>query len=121
MPYYCDTHTRSAQTTIGKLQTGQVTFISLDHDLGDYEEFGSGYTVALWIENEATMNPKFKMPEWDVHSQNPVGRQKIIKASGARAKATKTGDPCTKAGMTFCWPRKKNAAAKKSAKHMRQR
>ena len=33
------------------LQTGQVTELSLDHDLGD-DARGTGYDVVLWIEEQ---------------------------------------------------------------------
>ncbi len=34
---------------IALLETGDVTHINLDHDLGD-DEHGTGYDVILWIE-----------------------------------------------------------------------
>lgn len=50
------------------LKTGQVTEISLDHDLGD-DERGTGYDVVLWIE-EAVATQNFMPPKMMVHSAN---------------------------------------------------
>ena len=47
------------------LQTGEVTEISLDHDLGD-DQRGTGYDVILWIE-EAVRLRSFIPPRIHVH------------------------------------------------------
>ncbi len=60
---------------IALLETGDVTEISLDHDLGD-DERGTGYDVILWIE-EAVATRMFKPPEIRVHSANSSARQKM--------------------------------------------
>jgi hypothetical protein len=57
------------------LETGQVTEISLDHDLGD-DERGTGYDVVLWIE-EAVITRGFEPPKMSVHSANSSARQKM--------------------------------------------
>ena len=57
------------------LQTGQVTDISLDHDLGD-DERGTGYDVVLWIE-EAVLTRGFVPPSIVVHSANSSAREKM--------------------------------------------
>ncbi|MBT0420858.1 cyclic-phosphate processing receiver domain-containing protein [Morganella morganii] len=57
------------------LQTGEVTLISLDHDLGD-DERGTGYDVLLWIEEQVYLNG-FKAPKIIVHSANTSARQKM--------------------------------------------
>ncbi|MFA6904438.1 MAG: cyclic-phosphate processing receiver domain-containing protein [Gallionellaceae bacterium] len=46
---------------ISLLETGKVTHISLDHDLGN-DFRGTGYDVLLWIEKEIVLN-KFVPPE----------------------------------------------------------
>ncbi len=50
------------------LKTGQVSELSLDHDLGD-DERGTGYDVILWIE-EAVALHGFVPPRIAVHSAN---------------------------------------------------
>lgn len=57
------------------LQSGGVTDISLDHDLGD-DERGTGYDVILWIE-EAVATRGFSPPRITVHSANSSARKKM--------------------------------------------
>ena len=66
---------------IDLLKTGQVTEISLDHDLGD-DERGTGYDVVLWIE-EAVARHSFVPPCIKVHSANTSARDKML--SGIRS------------------------------------
>jgi hypothetical protein len=65
---------RTAEEAIALLKTGDVTEISFDHDLGT--DPVDGETVAKFIE-EAVYFQKIPMPEWTIHSANPVGRQEI--------------------------------------------
>lgn len=60
---------------IALLQSGEVTEISLDHDLGD-DERGTGYDVVLWIE-EAVVLHGFVPPTISVHSANSSARAKM--------------------------------------------
>lgn len=60
---------------IALLKTGEVTDISLDHDLGD-DERGTGYDVVLWIE-EAVFTQEFLPPRITVHSANSSAREKM--------------------------------------------
>ena len=57
------------------LKTGNVSEISLDHDLGD-DERGTGYHVVLWIEEQVHLNG-FKPPKMQVHSANSSARDKM--------------------------------------------
>ncbi len=63
------------EEAIALLRTGQVTEISLDHDLGD-DPRGTGYDVILWIE-EAVMTLNFVPPKITVHSSNASARHKM--------------------------------------------
>jgi hypothetical protein len=68
------------------LKSGQVTEISLDHDLGD-DERGTGYDVVLWIEERVALQG-FIPPKISVHSANVSARAKMeagIRAIMARA------------------------------------
>ncbi|WP_418641720.1 cyclic-phosphate processing receiver domain-containing protein [Vibrio chaetopteri] len=75
---------------IALLKTGDVTEISLDHDLGN-DERGTGYDVLLWIER-AVYTENFVPPLIYVHSANSSARLKMqaaieninIKASSER-------------------------------------
>lgn len=81
MPDKYTMHVRTPDMAILILDTGLVSSISLDHDLG-VDEHGrclSGYDVALYIEAQAAEN-KCKRLTWAVHSANPVGRARIIDA-----------------------------------------
>lgn len=60
---------------IAHLETGAVTELSLDHDLGD-DERGTGYDVVLWIE-EAVALRGFVPPQMRVHSANSSAREKM--------------------------------------------
>ena len=66
---------RWPEEAISFLETGTVTHISLDHDLGD-DEHGTGYDVLLWIE-EAVATRGFRPPEITVHSANTSARKKM--------------------------------------------
>lgn len=54
-------------------QNGLPNFISFDHDLGLEE---SGFDCAKWLVNYC-LDKKKELPEFTVHSQNPVGKQNI--------------------------------------------
>lgn len=69
----------TAQEAIELLNTGQVTFISFDHDLGSPEN-GTGYDVAKWIERAAYLDSSFPIPDYVIHSANPVGVSNIAAA-----------------------------------------
>ena len=69
------------QEAIDLLQTGQVTEISLDHDLGD-DHLGTGYDVILWLEWEVRLHG-FVPPRIHVHSANAAARTRML--AGARA------------------------------------
>ncbi|MEM1007702.1 MAG: cyclic-phosphate processing receiver domain-containing protein [Myxococcota bacterium] len=66
---------RWPQDAIDLLMTGQVTALSLDHDLGD-DDRGTGYDVILWIE-EAVATQGFVPPTISVHSANASARVKM--------------------------------------------
>ena len=66
------------------LITGEVTEISLDHDLGDH--FGrpdgikrerTGYDVLLWIERQVVLEG-FVPPIIHIHTANPVAEKRMI-------------------------------------------
>lgn len=60
---------------IDLLESGLVTDISLDHDLGD-DQRGTGYDVLLWIE-EAVHLRNFSPPRIQVHSANTSARLRM--------------------------------------------
>ena len=78
----------TAQEAINLLKTGQVTFISFDHDLGAPEN-GTGYDVALWVERAVWLG-HIPMLDWAIHSANPVGVKNIDAAMLSAARAWET-------------------------------
>jgi hypothetical protein len=76
MPKDYDIHVKTAEDAIQLLSEGNVTLISLDHDLGQIK---TGYDVAKWIEQSAAIG-SLKRIKLRVHTQNPVGRQNICMA-----------------------------------------
>lgn len=76
---------KTASEAIELLSTGCITFISFDHDLGDVQ---TGYTVACYIEQQV-YNGKIPMPDWEIHSANPVGRKNIKRAMESAERFTK--------------------------------
>ena len=63
------------EEAIKLLETGEVTELSLDHDLGD-DDRGTGYDVILWIE-EKVITQGFIPPKIKVHSANSSAREKM--------------------------------------------
>lgn len=55
-------------------QNGLPDFISFDHDLGLEE---SGFDCAKWLVNYC-LDTDYRLPQFDVHSQNPVGKENIL-------------------------------------------
>lgn len=60
---------------IALLQTGEVTDLSLDHDLGD-DERGTGYTALVWLEEQVVIHG-MTPPRLTIHSANPPARRKM--------------------------------------------
>lgn len=69
--------TYTANGTIYLIKIGQVTHLSLDHDLGDERYSGTGYDVMLYLEERARMDPSFHMPDVKFHTSNPIGRKRM--------------------------------------------
>jgi hypothetical protein len=67
------TRVYTAYGAILALQTGEITEVSLDHDLGTEED---GYDVAQWIEISA-WDETLKRLKWNVHSANPAGASRM--------------------------------------------
>lgn len=78
---------------IALLETGQVTHLSLDHDLGEDSSYANprtGMDVVRWLE-EAVVVRGFKLPRCAVHSMNPVAgplMRQILHALWRRTEVT---------------------------------
>ena len=64
------------------LATGEVTHLSLDHDLGD-DLRGTGYDVLPTIERMINAGELKQLPEITAHTANPSARQKMDSAIAA--------------------------------------
>lgn len=53
--------------------------VSLDHDLGP-PSAGTGYDVALWLEEGLALQDRPLPQDAAIHSANPVGRAKMSAA-----------------------------------------
>ncbi len=70
---------RTAPEAIELLSGHPIEEVSLDHDLGDEPDVGTGYDVACWIEREAFAGRQGRIT-WAVHSANPVGGARMTAA-----------------------------------------
>jgi hypothetical protein len=70
---------RTYQEARSLVDTGQITEVSLDHDLGTDE---TGYDVILWIERQVYFG-QIRKPVIHIHTSNPAGRRKMELARDA--------------------------------------
>ncbi len=70
---------KSASDAIDLLKTDRVSFLSLDHDLGEEK---SGYDVINWLEEQVVAGI-LDVPILTVHSANSPGRENINRAIAA--------------------------------------
>ena len=68
---------KTAKEVIEYIDAGLCKTISFDHDLGTKV---TGYDVAKHIEEMAASGKLKTVPEWYIHSANPVGRKNISAA-----------------------------------------
>jgi hypothetical protein len=75
--------TRTPEETIALLRSGEVTALSLDHDLGldTPERERTGYSVLVWLETEIGEGRwRFQLPQITIHGANPLGRLRMQRA-----------------------------------------
>src|ERR1035437_3768958 len=68
--------------TITLLEAGEVEELSLDHDLGLWDDDGrelTGYDVLLWIEEQVVLHG-YRPPRLSVHSANSAARSRMQQA-----------------------------------------
>lgn len=68
---------KTAQEAIAHLESEDLVEVSLDHDLGDPDEVGDGYAVAVWIEERVATDDTYIPPILHVHSSNVAGRERL--------------------------------------------
>jgi len=74
------THVYWPNEAIDLLKQGNVTHLSLDHDLGN-DNRGTGYDVLLWLEEEVACH-SLVLPSINIHSANVSARRKMLLAIG---------------------------------------
>lgn len=67
----------TAEEVIYCLKSALVQEISFDHDLGTKK---TGYDVLLWIERQVATTDFIPPAKITIHTDNPVGRQKMEQA-----------------------------------------
>jgi len=67
------------------LEKGNVTHLSLDHDLGN-DQIGTGYDVLLWIEEKVALSD-FIPPNIHIHSANTSAQLRMWLCVSHRLKA----------------------------------
>ncbi len=75
IPYEGWNQIRTVDEVIALLENGQVTDLSLDHDLGSCDT-KSGYDLINWIEKKVMLEDWIP-PNLYCHSMNPIGKDKI--------------------------------------------
>ena len=71
------------------IMTGDYSVVSLDHDLGDAEEY-TGYDILCAIERQIAKGGYWiALPEFRVHTAIPVGRENMVRAIEAIKKLAK--------------------------------
>lgn len=72
---------RFVEECIQILKSGEVTSLSLDHDLGYTDPEHNGYEVLLWLEQQAAGGNTDVVPDdIRIHSSNAGARKKMTQA-----------------------------------------
>ena len=71
---------KTPSEVIKLLKSKNVTHLSLDHDLGDDKNIGTGYDVLNWIEEQVYTKENFKCPNIIIHTANPSAMRKMTLA-----------------------------------------
>lgn len=71
---------KTAPEAIAILEAGDVVEASLDHDLGEEAEVGTGYDVLLWLEERVAHDQDFQPPVIHVHTSNLGARDRMESA-----------------------------------------
>jgi hypothetical protein len=72
--------TKTAPDAIALLDADVVTEMSLDHDLGEETDVGSGYDVLVWIEERVALDETYGPPVIHVHTSNLGARDRMTSA-----------------------------------------
>ena len=70
----------SAWSLIEALEHLDIEVVSLDHDLGDDNKYGTGYAVVQYVEQRVHNSTTYKPPCLLFHTANPVGYENMCRA-----------------------------------------
>lgn len=71
---------KNYEEAIQEIFSGKYEIVSLDHDLGDTDS-KTGYDILCEIERQIAKGGVWiKLPEFQIHSANPVGRANMNRA-----------------------------------------
>lgn len=73
---------KTALEAIEMLRAGNVVEVSLDHDLGEDADAGTGYDVLVWIEEQVALDG-YEPPLIHIHTSNPSARDRMESAARA--------------------------------------
>ena len=71
---------RTAPEAIVLLTSTRIDELSLDHDLGDPDQTGTGYEILLWIEERVAADDDYALPIIHIHTSNIGARDRIESA-----------------------------------------
>ena len=74
---------KTSQQAVALLESEHIIEVSLDYDLGDVDQVGDGYMVAVWIEERVATDDDYTPPVIHVHSSNVAGRQRLEAAAAS--------------------------------------
>lgn len=111
------TWVHTATEAIEWLSKGTVLEISLDHDLGDGEQAGTGYDVVCWIEEAVVLRAFVDVPESEIRrferrgryeNQYPRAPRRCARCESCRTSTfTRGGPPSARrllVGRACAWP-----------------
>lgn len=71
------TWVKTSPEAIAVLDEDDVLEVSLDHDLGEEGDVGTGYDVVLCIEERVALDPDYEPPIIHVHTSNVGARDRM--------------------------------------------
>jgi len=71
---------RTAPEAIALLASTEIDELSLDHDLGDLDQAGTGYEILLWIEERVATDDDYSPPMIHIHTSN-IGARDLMESA----------------------------------------
>jgi hypothetical protein len=68
---------KTVREAVDALERNDVTEVSLDHDLGEDSNGGSGYDVLVWLEERTAFDETYRLPLIHIHTSNTGARSRM--------------------------------------------